>query len=191
MKIYTKAGDKGETGLIGGKRISKCHPRITAYGSIDELNSNMGLVISLLNLKDRDLFSDLVRVFTQIQNELFVVGSDLADPKYPTENNNKTPRVDEKMVSNIEQTIDRFEMQLRPISFFVMPGGSIESSSLHITRSIARRAEIAVTKLSKNETINPAILMYLNRLSDLLFVCARLINKRLEVEDIVWKPFSK
>jgi cob(I)alamin adenosyltransferase len=190
MKIYTKKGDRGETGLIGGKRISKDDPRIIAYGSIDELNSSLGLSISLLNLKSISLFSDLINVLTQIQNDLFTVGSDLADPLYNTEREReyKTPRTEEKMASYLESAIDKFETELTPITFFILPGGCIESSSLHLSRSIARRAESAVVTLSKEQTINPTIIIYLNRLSDLLFVIARLINKRLGIEDRAWKP---
>jgi cob(I)alamin adenosyltransferase len=98
----------------------------------------------------------------------------------------KTPRVEKNMISHLETAIDRFEMQLNPITFFILPGGSIESSSIHISRSIARRAEIAIVVLSKNETINPHIIVYLNRLSDLLFVCGRLVNQRLGVKDVAW-----
>src|SRR5919204_2968626 len=188
MKIYTKKGDRGETGLIGGKRISKDDPRIIAYGSIDELNSSLGLSISLLNLKSMTLFSDLINVLTQIQNDLFTVGSDLADPRYNTESEYKALRTEEKMASYLESAIDKFETELTPITFFILPGGSIESSSLHLSRSIARRAETAVVTLSKEQTINPTIIIYLNRLSDLLFVIARLINKRLGIEDRAWKP---
>ena len=187
MKIYTKTGDKGETGLIGGKRIPKSDPRIISYGLIDELNSNVGLTISLLNLKNNNLFSDLIDVLIKIQNDLFVIGSDLADPTYPIENKYKIPRTDEKMVLYLESEIDKFDKEVVPITFFILPGGSIESSILHVSRSIARRTETAVTALSKSQTINPAILIYLNRLSDLLFVAARLVNKRIGVEDVAWK----
>lgn len=186
MKIYTRTGDKGETGLIGGIRVSKNDPRIVAYGCVDELNSNIGLVIALL--KNRNLFSDLVDVLTLIQNELFIVGSDLADPNYSLENKYETPRVHEKMALHLESIIDTFEKELKPITFFILPGGSIEASSLHVTRSIARRTETAVAMLSKDQTINPAILIYLNRLSDFLFIAARLLNKRLGIEDVAWKP---
>ena len=186
MKIYTKTGDKGETGLIGGKRVSKNDPRIVAYGCVDELNSNIGLVIALL--KNRNLFSDLVDILILIQNELFIVGSDLADPNYSLENKSETPRVQEKMALHLESIIDRFEKELKPITFFILPGGSIEASSLHVTRSIARRTETAVAMLSKDQTINPAILIYLNRLSDFMFIAARLLNKRLGIEDVAWKP---
>lgn len=187
MKIYTKTGDKGETGLIGGKRIPKSDPRIISYGLIDELNSNVGLIISLLNLKNNNLFSDLIDLLIKIQNDLFTIGSDLADPTYPIENKYKIPRTDEKMVLYLESEIDKFEKEVVPITFFILPGGSIESSILHVSRSIARRTETAVTALSKSQTINPAILIYLNRLSDLLFVAARLVNKRIGVEDVAWK----
>ena len=187
MKIYTKTGDKGETGLIGGKRIPKSDPRIISYGLIDELNSNVGLTISLLNLKNNNLFSDLIDLLIKIQNDLFAIGSDLADPTYPIENKYKIPRTDEKMVLYLESEIDKFEKEVVPITFFILPGGSIESSILHVSRSIARRTETAVTALSKSQTINPAILIYLNRLSDLLFVAARLVNKRIGVEDVAWK----
>ena len=187
MKIYTKTGDKGETGLIGGKRIPKSDPRIISYGLIDELNSNIGLTISLLNLKNNNLFSDLIDLLIKIQNDLFTIGSDLADPTYPIENKYKIPRTDEKMVLYLESEIDKFDKEVVPITFFILPGGSIESSILHVSRSIARRTETAVTGLSKSQTINPAILIYLNRLSDLLFVAARLVNKRIGVEDVAWK----
>ena len=194
MKIYTRTGDKGETGLIGGKRVSKDNSRIIAYGSVDELNSHIGLVISLLSLKDKVLFRDIINLLTRVQNDLFIIGSDLADPRSlsetQTQNQHKTPRVTKNMISHLEVTIDKFEMQLTPIAFFILPGGSIESSSLHISRSIARRAEIATIALSKSETINLNIIVYLNRLSDLLFVCGRLVNKGLGVEDLAWTNTS-
>lgn len=193
MKIYTKTGDKGETGLIGGKRISKGDPRIVAYGSVDELNSNIGIAISSLTVKDRHLFLDLINIMTCIQSELFIVGSDLADPRYPAGNQNQyqTPRTEENMASALEDAIDKFETELEPITFFILPGGSIEASLLHITRTIARRAEIAATLLSKDQIINPIVLVYLNRLSDFLFVAARLINKRLGIKDVAWRPSER
>jgi cob(I)alamin adenosyltransferase len=193
MKIYTKTGDKGETGLIGGKRISKGDPRIVAYGSVDELNSNIGIAISSLTVKDKHLFLDLINIMTCIQSELFIVGSDLADPRYPAGNQNQyqTPRTEENMTSALEDAIDKFEAELEPITFFILPGGSIEASLLHITRTIARRAEIAATLLSKDQIINPIVLVYLNRLSDFLFVAARLINKRLGIQDVAWRPSER
>ena len=191
MKIYTTSGDKGETGLIGGKRVSKSDPRIIAYGSIDELNSNLGLSISVLNSKNRDMFSDLIDLLVKVQNDLFIIGSDLADPAYAVENGGHTPRVECNMTSYLEREIDKFERELMPIEFFILPGGCVESSLLHISRSIARRAETSVTALSKSQTINPAIITYLNRLSDTLFVAARLVNKRMGVEDVPWRSLPK
>jgi cob(I)alamin adenosyltransferase len=193
MKIYTKTGDKGDTGLIGGYRISKGNPRILAYGSVDELNSNIGIAISFLGLKDRDLFLDLINIMTRVQSDLFVIGADLADPRYPPGNQQQynTPRTKESMTSALEDAIDKFESELEPITFFILPGGSIEASVLHVTRSISRRAETAVTLLSKDQIINPLVLVYLNRLSDFLFVAARLINKRLRIKDIAWRSSEK
>jgi cob(I)alamin adenosyltransferase len=182
MKIYTRKGDGGETGLIGGKRVSKADQRIVAYGAIDELNSSIGLAISFLRQKKQ--FSDLVDILVKVQNDLFVVGSDLADPSFPKIG--KTPRVNEKMASALEPIIDRFESELAPITFFILPGGSVEAAVLHQTRSVARRAETAAVFLSKDQTINSAIVVYLNRLSDMLFVAARLANKIGGVPDIAW-----
>lgn len=183
MRIYTKTGDKGETGLIGGKRVSKADPRIVAYGAVDELNSSMGLAVSFLRSKKQ--FSDLIDVLVQVQNDLFIVGSDLADPSFPKAG--KTPRTDDKMASALEPIIDRFESELEPITFFILPGGSVEASMLHQARGVARRAEAAIVSLSKSQIINPAIVVYLNRLSDLIFVAARVINKRLAVPDVAWR----
>lgn len=181
MKIYTRTGDKGDTGLIGGRRVSKADPRIVAYGAVDELNSSIGLAISFLRPKQQ--FSDLADVLVQVQNDLFVVGSDLADPAKA----GNTPRADEKMASALEPVIDRFESELEPITFFILPGGSVEASLMHQARGVARRAETAVVSLSKGQDVNPAIVVYLNRLSDMLFVAARLANKRLGVQDVAWR----
>jgi cob(I)alamin adenosyltransferase len=185
MKIYTKTGDKGETRLIGGKQVNKADLRITAYGEVDELNSSIGLAISFLHSK-KDLLSDIVNILEQLQNDLFVLGSDLADPSWP-QTVGKTPRTSENMASALEPIIDRIESELEPITFFILPGGSVEASFLHLSRGVARRAERSVVSLSKSQSINPAIIVYLNRLSDLLFVTARLVNKRLGIQDIPWR----
>ena len=199
MKIYTKTGDKGLTGLIGGKRISKSDNRIVAYGSVDELNSYIGLSLSLLSKYNTSLsssssssstitssFSDIVATLSRIQNELFVIGSDLADPDL---SKSSSLRVQPNMITVLENDIDNYEKELSPITYFILPGGSIESSNLHIARSIARRAETNVAKLSLEEAtmVNDLVLVYLNRLSDLLFVLSRTINKRLQITDIAWK----
>lgn len=190
MKIYTKTGDKGLTGLIDGKRIPKSDIRIIAYGSIDELNSYIGLSISLLsqhrnnNNKNNQSFSDIILTLNRIQNELFIIGSDLADPDLskPT-----SLRVHSTMITVLENDIDNYEKELSPITYFILPGGSVESSTLHIARSITRRAETNVSKLLLKDTINTLVLIYLNRLSDLLFVLSRTVNKRLQILDIAWK----
>jgi cob(I)alamin adenosyltransferase len=185
MKIYTKTGDKGETRLIGGKQVNKADPRIIAYGEVDELNSSIGLAISFLRSK-QDLLSDIADILEQVQNDLFVLGSDLADPSWP-QVSGKTPRTSEKMASALEPFIDRIESELESITFFILPGGSVEASLLHLSRGVARRTERAVVSLSKSGPINPAVVIYLNRLSDLLFVTARLANKRLGMQDIPWR----
>ena len=183
MKIYTRTGDKGETGLIGGRRVSKADQRIVAYGAVDELNSSIGMAICML--RSEEFFADLIDVLTRVQNDLFIVGSDLADPGYP-ESKSSAPRVTEDMASALEPVIDRFEEELPPITFFILPGGSSQASMLHICRNVARRAETAAVALARNEKTNPAIVVYLTRLSDMLFVAARLANKRLGVEDVAW-----
>ena len=185
MKIYTRTGDKGETGLIGGKRVSKADPRIMAYGAVDELNSSIGMAVCMLG-GEEEIFADLVDILTKVQNDLFVVGSDLADPDYP-ESKHSTPRATEGMASELEPVIDKFEVELPPITFFILPGGSSQASMLHICRGVARRTETAAVALSRVEPVNPAVIAYLNRLADLLFVAARLANRRLGVSDVAWK----
>ena len=176
-KIYTKTGDDGTTGLVGGARIKKSNPRIVAYGAVDELNSALGLVLS------SNLDSDINAVLMQIQNTLFVVGADLANPNLNDDSN----RVKEVMVENLENHIDGFESVLDPITYFILPGGDEIASKIHLARSICRRAEIKIIELSEHEQINRNCQIYMNRLSDLLFVIARLINKRKKVKDIAWK----
>lgn len=187
MKIYTKSGDNGKTGLIGGSRVFKSDPRIAAYGQIDELNANIGLAISVLSTKGVLNFADIVDLLIMIQNDLFIVGSDLADPNFPPISESKTPRVVDRMITNIERAIDKFESELEPISYFILPGGSIESSILHVCRGVARRAEVSLVTLVNSKTINKYIMAYVNRLSDLLFVLARTVNKRQKINDVAWK----
>jgi cob(I)alamin adenosyltransferase len=187
MKIYTRTGDKGKTGLIGGSRVSKSDDRISTYGQIDELNANVGFAISTLNKQDaKELFTDIIVVLTSIQNDLFILGSDLADPSYPPPAQSKTPRVTQNMISEIEGSIDKFETELQPISFFILPGGTLESSILHMCRSVTRRAEVSLVGVSTTKSINEKIVAYLNRLSDLFFVIARVCNKRQNFDDVAW-----
>lgn len=188
MKIYTKTGDKGNTGLAGGTRVSKSNPRIMAYGQIDELNANLGLAVAILSEEAANkALSDIIEVLLSIQNDLFIVGSDLADPDYRPSVNSKTPRVGQDMVTRIENNIDNLESELDPISYFILPGGTSESSILHVCRSVARRAEVSVVSLANSNTINETLLVYINRLSDLLFVLARTVNKRKNIKDVAWR----
>ena len=177
MKIYTKTGDDGTTGLIGNKRVKKSNPRIASYGMIDELNASLGVILS------SKLGKDIRELLTQIQNDLFVVGADLANPNLK----NKSNRVTSEMISYLEKEIDRLEEKLSPITYFILPGGDFTASQVHLARAICRRAETNMVNLSEVETINNHCLIYVNRLSDLLFVVARTINKRKKISDVAWK----
>ncbi len=178
MKIYTKTGDDGSTGIQGGKRISKSHIRIQAYGAIDELNAVVGLILS------SKFDQELEEMLKKIQNDLFVVGSDLSSPDLSDTKN----RVTSEMVTSIENNIDLLEKELPQITNFILPGGHEKASLVHLARTIARRAETQAISLSEQEEINDECKKYLNRLSDLLFVIARTVNKKNGFEDIVWKP---
>lgn len=170
-RVYTKSGDAGETSLVDGSRVSKADPRVVAYGDVDELNSWLGLVRTRLN--DEELDQELGR----IQNELFIIGADLASPLTI-----EVPRIREEQVAQLEGLIDRLLEDLEELREFILPGGSEAAGSLHIARTIARRAERQVVAIAAE--INPQTLIYLNRLSDLLFVMARTANKRAGVKDI-------
>ena len=177
VKIYTKTGDDGSTGLIGGKRVSKSNPRIVAYGSIDELNSSLGIILS------SKLDKDVEVLLTRIQNDLFVAGADLANENAQDASN----RIEEDMVRFLENTIDSFEKELSAITYFILPGGDPVASQVHMARAICRRAETNIVSLGEKEKINRFCQIYINRLSDLLFVIARVINKRKMISDIAWK----
>ena len=177
MKIYTKTGDDGTTGLIGNIRIKKSNPRIAAYGAVDELNAALGIILS------SKLGKDLNNLLTKIQNDLFVVGADLANPNLKNTSN----RVRSEMVFFLEKEIDKLEGKLPQITFFILPGGNLIASHVHLARAICRRAETDIVKLSESEKINNESLIYINRLSDLLFVIARTINKRKKISDVAWK----
>jgi len=177
VKIYTKTGDDGSTGLIGGNRIRKSSPRIIAYGTVDELNSSLGIAISL------KLDTDIADLLIKIQNDLFVVGADLANPDLKNISN----RVTDDMVQFLESSIDELEKELSPISYFILPGGDPIASQVHMARAISRRAETSIVYLAEIEEINKTCKIYINRLADLLFVIARVINKRKMIKDIAWK----
>ncbi|PIQ25299.1 ATP:cob(I)alamin adenosyltransferase [bacterium (Candidatus Blackallbacteria) CG17_big_fil_post_rev_8_21_14_2_50_48_46] len=176
MKIYTRTGDTGETGLWGGRRVSKHDLRIQAYGSVDECNALLGLAICEAPESLKPLLIDL-------QNQLFVLGADLASP----EASEHIPRIQAEQVSALEKAIDAAEADLPPLTQFILPGGSKAAAGLHLARTVARRAEREVVALMQAEAINPHALTWLNRLSDLLFVMARSANHLAQISDIPWQ----
>jgi cob(I)alamin adenosyltransferase len=184
MKIYTKTGDKGETGLFGGERVSKSNYRIDAYGTIDELNAFIGLAVTEINS------GEIRSVLERIQNQLFVVGSDLATPISEKNEKLKIPRTPEEYSLQIEKDIDYFNDQLEELRNFILPGGSKGSAYLHICRTIARRAERKVVALNESVNIGNFIIIFLNRLSDLFFVLSRFENKVSNKPDVIWNPES-
>jgi cob(I)alamin adenosyltransferase len=171
-RVYTKTGDAGETSLVDGSRVSKAHERVAAYGDVDELNSLLGL--ARVGLPDAQLDEALGK----IQNELFIVGADLASPLTI-----QVPRVDETHIAELEQLIDSLLEELEPLREFILPGGTQLGASLHLARTVARRAERSIVTLAAREEINEQALIYLNRLSDLLFVMARVANQRAGVRE--------
>jgi cob(I)alamin adenosyltransferase len=181
MKIYTKSGDKGETGLFGGERVPKNSPRIEAYGTIDELNSFIGLgIIEVKSLEVKNLLE-------KIQNELFTVGSDLATP-YNIDEKHKILRVPQEFYINAEKAIDKFDAEIEPLKNFILPGGTKSASLLHICRTICRRAERNVVALNNSVKVGDNIVIFLNRLSDLFFVLARYENHLAGNQDVKWLP---
>jgi len=181
MKIYTKTGDDGTTSLFGGNRVAKNNPRIESYGTVDELNSILGMVLT--NIDNNELNN----ITLKIQNHLFNVGADLATPIKEDEKSLYVKRIDNSYIRFLEINIDKFEEQLEPLKDFILPGGTKAASYLHLARTVCRRAERIVTSLSKNEKINNLVLIYLNRLSDLLFVLARYSNHLEGIPDTKWQ----
>ncbi len=190
-KIYTRTGDDGKTSLGDGTRLPKFDLRVAAYGSIDEANSAIG--VANLHVKD----ADVLEILKHIQNDLFDVGADLCRPQ-KTDVASSSPsrrapsaastlRVTEEQVTWLESQIDRFNAELSPLDSFVLPGGSAAAAYLHHARTVTRRAEREVVRLSADGPVNPAVSHYINRLSDLLFVLARFLNGKGK-EDVRWKP---
>lgn len=179
MRIYTRTGDDGNTGLYGGVRVHKDDVRIEAYGTVDELNATLGLVRSAEDIPD-----DIAQFLEMTQNELFSVGAELATPN-PIEHG--TCFVTEQTVQQLEQTIDKYDAELTPLKQFVLPAGTFTAASLHLARCVCRRAERrVVTLISTDKQVSPQIVEYLNRLGDLLFVLARVANARQSVADCPW-----
>ena len=178
-RIYTKSGDGGETGLGDGSRVAKDHPRVAAYGSVDELNSVLGLLLVV-----PDLDAGLARELRLVQNDLFDVGADLCRPP---DADDKALRVRPEQATALEQRIDRDNESLAPLKSFVLPGGSTAAAWCHLARTVCRRAEREVVTLGREERINPQVVVYLNRLSDWLFVLARVFNGG-GTADVLWVP---
>ncbi len=171
-KIYTKTGDNGTTGLIGGIRVSKDNPRIEAYGSVDELNAIIGVVRSY------SLSEPLNKILERVQDDLFIIGADLALPEGASRSEWGVPALAEDVVKALERDIDECEGSLQPLRQFILPCGTPAAAMLHLARTVARRAERGCVRLSRTAAVDPLILRYLNRLSDLCFVLARLVNKQ-------------
>ena len=181
MKIYTKKGDQGETTLIGGTRVPKCHVRIACYGTVDELNSYLGLVDHLM-----PTHSGQKKVIRQVQDRLFVIGSQLAKDQKARQI--QLPQLDSDDVLLLERAIDAMTDKLPPLTSFILPGGSQAASYCHVARCVCRRAERKVVALSLKDYVDPLMIIYLNRLSDYLFVLARFLNKQKGIKDIPWRP---
>lgn len=180
MKIYTKTGDQGETGLFGGKRVSKGDLRIDTYGTVDELNAYVGL------LRDQEVNAKRKNMLVEIQDRLFTIGSILATE--PGNDKVKIPALSKDDVFNLEREIDLMEATLAPMKSFVLPGGHPSVSFGHVTRTVCRRAERLVIRLSQAERIDERVIQYLNRLSDYFFVLCRKMTAELEVEETPWRP---
>ncbi len=180
MKIYTETGDDGTTGLFGGDRVSKCDLRLCAYGTIDELNSVLGIA------RAGELSERTAEIIEALQHQMFALGSELASP------NPDSPGIvllGDEVVKGLEHWIDALEEDLAPLKSFILPGGSLGAARLHFARCVCRRAEREIAKLAQSTEIRPTVLKYINRVSDLLFVLARAVNHEANVADVVWsKP---
>jgi cob(I)alamin adenosyltransferase len=180
MKIYTKTGDQGTTSLFGGKRVSKADLRIETYGTVDELNSWMGVI------RDQDVNAKRSEILINIQDRLFTIGSVLATE--PGNTKVKIPSLSESDIEFLEKEIDSMETELEPMRFFVLPGGHQSVSFCHVGRTVCRRAERLCINLHSHEPIDPLVIKYLNRLSDYLFVLSRKMTAELGIQETPWKP---
>jgi cob(I)alamin adenosyltransferase len=184
-RIYTKTGDRGDTGLGDGSRVPKDHPRVTAYGTVDELNAILG--IFLVHLHDAKAEAALIDLVRSVQNDLFDVGADLCLPPSEGEKPGQVLRIQADQAERLEQAIDSRNERLQPLKSFILPGGTAAAAWCHLARTVCRRAERDVVTLARSDRINPQVIVYLNRLSDLLFVLGRVCNHDGH-DDVLWVP---
>jgi len=177
MHIYTKFGDSGETALLSGKKVSKAHARVEAYGSVDELNAFLGLIIAFADEEH------VKKPLMDAQKDLFSIGAQLSAASCSS----KIPKLKPARISELEKAIDKIEEELPALHHFILPGGSKTASLIHLARTVCRRTERKVVALSQQEKIDNGIIIYLNRLGDLLFMMARQVNRRKRIEEKVWK----
>jgi len=181
MKIYTKTGDRGDTGLFGGGRVPKSHPRVAAYGDVDELNAVLGLVVATEPLPRID------DVLLPIQRDLFAIGALLATPNQDKMRQHlEKAQIDDSRISELERAIDAGDEELEPLRSFILPGGTQKAAALHVARTVCRRAERSVVGLAAETEIPELVVIYLNRLSDLLFTLARVANRRAGTSEVTW-----
>lgn len=181
MKIYTRTGDDGETGLFGGGRVSKSHPRVAAYGDVDELNAALGMARAV------EVMPRIDEVLVPIQRDLFAIGALLATPdRVKMKKQLEKANIDEKRIADLEHAIDDGDHELEPLKSFIVPGGAPKAAALHVARTVCRRAERSVIALDPSEHIPAIVVVYLNRLSDLLFTLARVANKRAGAGEVTW-----
>jgi len=181
MKIYTRTGDAGSTGLFGGGRVSKDDIRVTAYGDVDELNAVIGMARSV------EMMPRIDEVLVPIQRDLFAIGALLATPdRDKMKQQLDKARIDDGRIAELEQAIDDAESELEPLRAFILPGGTPKAAALHVARTVCRRAERHVVSLQREVELPPLAVIYLNRLSDLLFTLARLANRRAGAGEVTW-----
>ncbi len=181
LKIYTKTGDQGDTGLFGGGRVGKDHPRVEAYGDIDELNAVIGMARSV------EMMPRIDEVLAPVQRDLFALGALLATPDHEKMKEQLAKaRISDARIAQLEQAIDDGESELEPLKAFILPGGTPKAAALHVARTVCRRAERAIIRLQKDSEVPQIVIVYLNRLSDLLFVLARVANHRAGAGEVTW-----
>ncbi len=181
LKIYTRSGDEGDTGLFGGGRVGKDHPRVEAYGDIDELNAFIGQARSV------EMMPRIDEILAPIQLDLFAIGALLATPDHVKMREQLAKaRISDERIAQMERSIDDGESELEPLTAFIMPGGTPKAAALHVARTVCRRAERAVVRLQRDVEIPQVVIVYLNRLSDLLFVLARVASRRAGAGEVTW-----